>query len=568
MHRGKRTGSSTFLPVEGGAKNTGASWTAGRWLLAVAVCVVAGALASPLGGSRLLAAAVNGLPAALIVLIARKRDIGPIIRTLLWCLSGMAIAIFFCPAGQGRHAAGIEHIYGIFGAAMGFVARLLVQFNGPLLPTDDQLLADQLPYTEDMNRPSRALKGTTLELEQPGIDALTRSAVATRRTILGPLLRAGRTLVVMTPVVASLLAFPSVLPWMIAFWLAWHTARIARGEPGWAPLVACVAILLAKRVYWPSTLIAFAVVALVVAAWRGTQCRASQPQRHISWATSLLLWAAWGAVLLQWHAAATCSRPLALDLSRSIVCLGDSLTSGVLPDRGYPEQLQHILCLPVINLGQSGITTEGGFERLSRIPTGGPPPQIVVLELGGHDYLKGLPRAATKQNLVHLIDACQAMGADVALMEIPRAFMSDPFWGLEREIAHEKDLELISDSGIRQLVLWSPISPPGMWFPRAQLSDDGIHSNPRGSAFLARHVAKSLERMYGGRIASDAHRAPMVPGRWTTGSSDPHFLHALCLPLFATTELCASPFLRQHRVGPRAPATRPPECHRGSPPQR
>ena len=44
------------------------------------------------------------------------------------------------------------------------------------------------------------------------------------------------------------------------------------------------------------------------------------------------------------------------------------------------------------------------------------------------------------------------MGAGVALTEIPRGFMSDPFWGLEKEIAHEKDLELISDSGIRHTV--------------------------------------------------------------------------------------------------------------------
>ena len=324
--------------------------------------------------------------------------------------------------------------------------------------------------------------------------------IATERASHGPLVRMGRTLVIMLLVVASLLTFPSDLPWMIAFWLAWHTVWIAGSHPGWAPLVACVAILLAKRVYWLPILIVFAVLALVVATWRAASSRPSQPRQRVSWAVALLLWVAWGAVLLEWQTAATCSRPLAFDPSRSVVCIGDSLTSGLLPDRGYPEQLKELVLPPVINLGQSGISTEGGFERLSRIPTDSPPPQVVVLELGGHDYLKGFTRAATKQNLIRLIDACQEMGADVALMEIPRGFMSDPFWGLEREIAHEKDLELISDSAIRQLVLWSPVSPPGMWLPRSQLSDDGIHSNPRGSTFLARHVAKSLERMYSGGI--------------------------------------------------------------------
>jgi lysophospholipase L1-like esterase len=39
-----------------------------------------------------------------------------------------------------------------------------------------------------------------------------------------------------------------------------------------------------------------------------------------------------------------------------------------------------------------------------------------------------------------------------------------------------------------------------MWFPESRLSDDGIHSNPRGSAHLARQVADALERMYGPQI--------------------------------------------------------------------
>jgi lysophospholipase L1-like esterase len=180
------------------------------------------------------------------------------------------------------------------------------------------------------------------------------------------------------------------------------------------------------------------------------------------------------------------------------VCIGDSLTSGLLPDRGYPAQLQELIQLPVINLGQSGITTEGALERLSKVAGVVPPAQVVIIELGGHDFLKGLTRAATKRNLEQLVDACRALGAEVVLIEIPRGFMTDPFWGLERQIAHEKDVELVADSAIRQLVLWSPISPPGMWAPGSHLSDDGIHSNLRGSENFARHVANALERMYPG----------------------------------------------------------------------
>lgn len=156
--------------------------------------------------------------------------------------------------------------------------------------------------------------------------------------------------------------------------------------------------------------------------------------------------------------------------------------------------------MPVFNLGQSGITTEGALERLAKLAAVDPPPQVVIIELGGHDFLKGWARATTKANLEQMIEACRSMGAEVVLIEVPRGFMIDPFRGLERQIADEQDLELVADSAIREWVLWSPILPPGMWFPASRLSDDGIHSNPRGSAHLARQVADALERMYGPQI--------------------------------------------------------------------
>jgi len=222
----------------------------------------------------------------------------------------------------------------------------------------------------------------------------------------------------------------------------------------------------------------------------------------LAWGPSLALWIAWGLVTLQWHAIARSSRTVHYDPSRSVVCVGDSLTSGLLPDPGYPDRLQKMIRSPVLNLGQSGITTRYGLVQLRRIADIQPPPQAVVIELGGHDFLKGKSRAATKENLKRAITACRALGAEVLLMEIPRGFMTDPYWGLEREIAHETDVELISDSAIRQLVLWSPIAPPGIWLPDSHLSDDGLHTNARGSEFLARHVARALQRMYGNEMRS------------------------------------------------------------------
>ena len=87
----------------------------------------------------------------------------------------------------------------------------------------------------------------------------------------------------------------------------------------------------------------------------------------------------------------------------------------------------------------------------------------MIVELGGHDFLRGRSRAATRDVLERIITTLRDAGVEVILMEIPRGFLTDPYAGLERELARQYDLELISDSAIRQLVLFSPYAPPGMW---------------------------------------------------------------------------------------------------------
>jgi lysophospholipase L1-like esterase len=155
---------------------------------------------------------------------------------------------------------------------------------------------------------------------------------------------------------------------------------------------------------------------------------------------------------------------------------------------------------PVINLGQSGITTSSGVNRLQRVLAH--EPQVVIIELGGHDFLREESRASTKANLQELIDECRKAGAEVVLFEIPRGFIIDRFRGLERELAYENDLELVPDAVIRNLVIWSPATPLGVRWKNSRLSDDGIHSNSKGSQFMAAAVADSLQRMYGERTVN------------------------------------------------------------------
>src|SRR5262245_39893206 len=76
--------------------------------------------------------------------------------------------------------------------------------------------------------------------------------------------RAVRTTIACACVVASLLAFPSVVPFTIAAWLVWYTIRVWRGKSAWWILVLAAGIVVVKRLDWPPALLALGGVAAVV----------------------------------------------------------------------------------------------------------------------------------------------------------------------------------------------------------------------------------------------------------------------------------------------------------------
>ncbi|TWU34231.1 GDSL-type esterase/lipase family protein [Novipirellula artificiosorum] len=313
-----------------------------------------------------------------------------------------------------------------------------------------------------------------------------------------------RTFAIAVTVVLSLLAFPSVLPWVIAFWIGWYTILAMRDRPGWLPLLTCLAIFVVKLVPRTPAILTLGCILLLLTGLRFTTRDQPPVLRKHAIISILVLWCAWGWVLGEWIQVIHCGRVRSLDRSRPIVCIGDSLTDGMLPDHGYPDPLGEMLSVPVVNLGFSGIATSQALGQMDRVLEHDP--QVVVIEVGGHDFLKGHSRATTKANLVAMIESCHNHDAEVILMEIPRGFILDPFASLEREIAYEHDVELVADTWLRQVVVMSPIAPPGMWMPNSQLSDDGIHSNPRGSRRIAKRVAKALRQMYGDPILTGHDR--------------------------------------------------------------
>lgn len=311
-----------------------------------------------------------------------------------------------------------------------------------------------------------------------------------------------RSMALVLAIAVSLLVFPSALLWMVAFWLAVVSVVFGQNRTAWLPLAVCVVVLLVKRPDWSSVLMLLAASMAAVAAilfWKRISSVVTGGQSRLALVAIGVLWVLWAAAVWGQYSDSHGVVASRLDPNRPIVCLGDSLTTGLSDDEAYPMYLQQLVSVPVLNFGRAGITARDALKHLpAALATH---PQTVVVELGGHDFLRGYGKTATRASLVKTIEACRDEGAAVVLIEIPRGFITDSFSGLERELARNYDLELISDTAIRMLVVRSPAIPAIGELAVPHLSGDGLHPNVAGAHYLAESVYRSLFRMYGPSIA-------------------------------------------------------------------
>lgn len=288
------------------------------------------------------------------------------------------------------------------------------------------------------------------------------------------------------------MAFPQFVPWIAGAWLAGCGFSIvsnrASGDSKQAGfcLLICIAALLIKQPGWSTPFVVFLIGCglLSIVCFSGH----SYCFKIVSLLSVLGLFG-W-FVAARWLDA-NCIRQFTIQSERPVVCLGDSLT-----EFGYPDELQQLISAQVVNFGQNGLTAERGIRKLPEIIALNP--QVVIVELGGHDYKDGKTRRQTRAWLVEIIKQLEAADAQVILVEIPRGFISDPYAGLERELCRDFDLQLIPDTVIRRFIFWSPIIPPGAWFGKQSwLSEDGLHPNENGNQLLASYAANALTRLYG-----------------------------------------------------------------------
>ena len=124
------------------------------------------------------------------------------------------------------------------------------------------------------------------------------------------------------------------------------------------------------------------------------------------------------AVLLLWSSAAA----NAYSASKTVLVVGDSLSAeyGITRGSGWVALLEQRLkeqSLPasVVNASVSGETTSGGRTRLPALLSKHKP-DVVIIELGANDGLRGLPVAAAESNLRAMVDASRKAGARVLLV--------------------------------------------------------------------------------------------------------------------------------------------------------
>jgi len=179
-----------------------------------------------------------------------------------------------------------------------------------------------------------------------------------------------------------------------------------------------------------------------------------------------------------------------------IVVFGDSISAGygVPQGKGWVDLLRHRLqqsgsAYQVVNASISGETTLGGRSRLSGVLSAHRP-QVLILELGGNDALRGQSLSDVRGNLLYMVRAAQAAGARVLLlgMRIP------PNYGPEYT---KKFQALYADVARQTKVEYVPFLLEGFAERREMFQSDGVHPTAQGQPKMLDNVWSKLSGMLG-----------------------------------------------------------------------
>jgi len=176
-----------------------------------------------------------------------------------------------------------------------------------------------------------------------------------------------------------------------------------------------------------------------------------------------------------------------------IVCYGDSITAGygLAEGQSFPDALDKLLHAggyryKVVNKGTSGATTKDAVARLQSVLQ--IHPEVVIVEFGGNDGLRGLPLDQTRRNLDQVISALESAHIKVLLagITLPPNYGPDyikQFNQVYKTLAVENHIAFVP------MIYKDLIAVPGTIQP------DGIHPTAKGSEIIARTLLPTLKSL-------------------------------------------------------------------------
>ena len=186
-------------------------------------------------------------------------------------------------------------------------------------------------------------------------------------------------------------------------------------------------------------------------------------------------------------------RTLANDARRTILFVGTSLTAGLGldPDSAYPAQIQRLITnaglrYEVINAGYSGETSSGLLRRLEWLMR--ERHDVVVIETGANDGLRGIPVATMKDNIRRIIERIRELQPETRIMLVQMEALpnlgkayTQGFHDVFPELARRYNVALL------------PFLLENVAGVRALNQGDGIHPNEEGERIVTQNVWKALK---------------------------------------------------------------------------
>ncbi len=179
--------------------------------------------------------------------------------------------------------------------------------------------------------------------------------------------------------------------------------------------------------------------------------------------------------------------------SNEVLVLGDSISAAYGIDKrdGWVALLEKRLAsqcpnLDIINASVSGETSAGGLARLPAL-LAAHQPQLLVIELGANDGLRGLSPGEMRKNLLQMVALAERAGAQVALL----GMLMPPNLGATYVRLFEQAMAAVAED---ESVLFQAFFLQGVGDQRDLLQSDGLHPTAAAQPRLLNNAWLLLEK--------------------------------------------------------------------------